>query len=70
MIQKDDWGYDPYIGENLSEKEKNMMGIGVVAAHLVETFGKYPIKEFLIAIGKSVSPEIDDNEAYQRVIMY
>lgn len=47
-LMQDDWGYDPEKNERLSQEEKVYMGIGTVAAYLVDKFEQLPIKEFLL----------------------
>ena len=47
-LMQDDWGYDPEKSENLSQEEKIYMGIGTVAAYLVDKFEQLPIKDFLL----------------------
>lgn len=47
-VMQDDWGYDPVISASLSQEEKIYMGIGVVAAFLVEKVEKFPMKDFLL----------------------
>lgn len=122
-LMQDDWGYDLEKSENLSQEEKVYMGIGTVAAYLVDKFEQLPIKDFLllattnpalfsaermiaiselivagskvlgvivqylsgsdksrqtvelatdtlIEIEKKINPELDDNEAYKRVLSY
>lgn len=122
-LMQDDWGYDPEKSESLSQEEKVYMGIGTVAAFLVDKFEQLPIKEFLllatlnpalftvermvaisdliingskafgtivnylsgsdksrptvelatdtlIEIEKKINPELDDNEAYKKILLY
>lgn len=47
-LMQDDWGYDPERSESLSQEEKVYMGIGVVAAYLMDKFEKLPIRDFLL----------------------
>lgn len=47
-LMQDDWGYDPEKSESLSQEEKVYMGIGTVAAYIVDKFEQLPIKEFLL----------------------
>lgn len=47
-LMQDDWGYDLEKSENLSQEEKVYMGIGTVAAYIVDKFEQLPIKEFLL----------------------
>lgn len=122
-LMQDDWEYDPEKNESLSQEEKVYMGIGTVAAYLVDKFAQLPIKDFLllattnpalftaermtaiselivtgsevlgtivqylsgsdksrqtvelatdtlIEIEKKIDPELNDNEAYKRVLSY
>ena len=47
-LMQDDWGYDPEKSETLSQEEKVYMGIGTIAAYLVDKFEQLPIKDFLL----------------------
>lgn len=47
-LVQDDWGYDLELSENLSQNEKVYMGIGTIAAYLVDKYEQLPIKGFLL----------------------
>ncbi len=47
-LMHDDWGYAPELSENFSQNEKIYMGIGMIAAYLVDKFEQWPIKDFLL----------------------
>ena len=47
-LMQDAWGYDPEKSESLSKESKVYMGIGTVAAFLVDKFEQLPIKDFLL----------------------
>lgn len=47
---RDDGGYDLELSENLSQNEKVYMGIGTIAAYLVDKFEQLPIKDFLLLV--------------------
>jgi len=122
-LLQDDWGYSPEESKNLSQNEKVYVGIGAVAACLIDKYEQLPVKEFLlqapsniglftgehmqgiadimrndsgtfgaivqylsgsdksrqtvetatdalISIEKAIDPDLNDNEAYEKVISY
>lgn len=47
-IMQDDWGYDPEISASMSQEEKVYIGIGTVAAFLIDKFEQFPMKDFIL----------------------
>lgn len=47
-IMQDDWGYDLEISASVSQEEKVYMGIGTMAAFLIDKFEQFPMKDFIL----------------------
>lgn len=64
VLLQDDWGYTPEINDKYSHVEKVFMGVGAVAAFLMDRFEQLPVKEFLLAAPSTIGLFTQDRFLY------